>query len=390
MRLGNVKVEQILRKKVINDYGEILSYSEIKKIIKSFFPNIFEKDGYLYGLYNNKEYCLFCKNISYLGNPHPHYKKRIQISNNFISLYNNNKKRGIETFLLGIYKYKETLLFCDFNTSGYINKKAHNSSAHVYTIDLYNAQKFGYFTKKDYLGNIITTFDESNVINYLNSKLNNSIFSSIQAFDVLDDFFVHMTKEWFGMEAYYEMIKNDYQNKFQPEWPGFYLEYKLSNYIRDNKLEKVISFYQDKRKGAIDLDLFFPQLGVFGDLKAHSLNTDGVQGNDYDTIMDLLEKQSIYYIVVNHETEKDKDHNYIVTEFWNKEQEKDDLRSYSNKMKYSVKIKSYYILELNKYNKKYLKIYHQGINSDGKPRNPKIMISSKDLNNFIIHALYFE
>ena len=96
--------------------------------------------------------------------------------------------------MLGVYKYKETILFCDFNTSRYVNKKAHNSSAHVYTIDLYNAQKFGYFTKKDFAGNIITTFDTSNVTNYLDFKLHASVASSIQAFDALDDFFVHMTK----------------------------------------------------------------------------------------------------------------------------------------------------------------------------------------------------
>ena len=131
-------------------------------------------------------------------------------------------------------------------------------------------------------------------------------------------------------------------------------------------------------------------MGFFGDLKAHSINSGAIQGNDYNTIMNLLENQSIYYIVANHETEKDKDHNYIVTKYWNNSQSKEDIMSYSNKMKYSVKIKNYYILELNKYNKKYIEIYHQGRNSDGSPRNPKIIINTKNLNNFLVHTIDFD
>ncbi len=106
--------------------------------------------------------------------------------------------------------------------------------------------------------------------------------------------------------------------------------------------------------------------------------------------MKLLETQSIYYIVVNHETEKDSDHNYEVTKFWNTVQNKKDLMSYSNKMKYEVKIKSYYVLELNKYNKQYIDVFNQGKNSDGSPRNPKISISMKNLNNFLVHIIEFD
>ena len=106
--------------------------------------------------------------------------------------------------------------------------------------------------------------------------------------------------------------------------------------------------------------------------------------------MNLLDNQNIYYIVANHETEKDKDHDYMVTKYWNSQQNKNDLMSYSNKMKYSVRIKSYYVLELNKYNKKYIDIYHQGKNSDGTPRNPKISISIKNINNFLVHVINFD
>ena len=59
-------------------------------------------------------------------------------------------------------------------------------------------------------------------------------------------------------------------------------------------------------------------------------------------------------------------------------------------MKHSVSLKNYLILEINKYNMKYLDIFKQGKNSDGKPRNPKIMISNKNINNFLVHIVEFK
>lgn len=390
MRLSNIKVEQITANQTItDDYGEILSNSELNKIFIDNFKDVKVIENTIYGEIDSNKYCIFCKNISYLGTPHPYHKKRIQIPQSFKNLYNENKDKGITTLLVGVYKYHDTLLFCDFDTTKYINNKTHNSSAHVYSIDLLNGVKNGYFSKKDIRGNIITVFDKNNIDKYLNTKLF-GIYPTFEVFDTLDDFFNNIAKEWFGIEVYSEMIENNYRNKYQPEWPGFYLEYKLEKYLDEHDKKGIITFYQNRKKGGIDLDLKFPQIGYYGDLKAHSTNSSGIQGNDYTTIMNLLETQSIYYIVANHDTEKDKDHNYVVTKYWNKQQNKSNLMSYANKMKYSVKIKSYYVLELNKYNKKYIDIYHQGKNSDGSPRNPKISISMKNINNFLVHIVEFD
>lgn len=390
MRLSNIKVEQIYKRSVVNDYGEILTKKELQDILMDMFDNLkVGKNGFLYGEYRNKKYCLYFKNISYLGHPHPKYKKRIQISNKIKELYTENLKNNINTLVIGVYKYKDTVLLCDFDINTYIKRKANNSSAHVYTIDLFNGEKNGLFIKRDILGNVITVFNKKNVSNFLNNKFFNEETNKVEVFETLDDFFNNMAKEWYGIEAYADMIKHNYKNKFQPEWPGFYLEFLLEEYLNDTSKGNVISFYQNKKNGGIDLDLKFPQLGFYGDLKAHSISSGGIEGNDYETIMSLLEDQSIYYVVANHETEKDKDHGYVVTKYWNKSQNKDNLMSYSGKMKYGVKIKSYYVLELNKYNKKYIDIFYQGKNSDGKPRNPKISISSKNINNFLVHMIEF-
>ena len=112
-------------------------------------------------------------------------------------------------------------------------------------------------------------------------------------------------------------------------------------------------------------------------------------GNDLKTIEKLVQEGNVYYIVCNHDTVLDKNKDFVTTKYWNSVQNKDDNLSYSNKMKYEVNLKSYYILEINKNNYKYVDIYNQGVNSDGKPRNPKISISTKNFDNFLIHVVEF-
>lgn len=389
-RKSNIKVEQLLNTgEVVIDNGEILSQKELIIIIETNFSDLTKINGHLFGEFNNKKYCLLFKNISYLGYPHPIFKKRIQIPSSFIEIYKDNLTRNIETFFLGVYKYKETLMFVDFDTRTYIKNQANNSSAHIYMIDLINGIKQGFFKKKDFRDNIITVFDKSKIHKFLSSKLNNSFSSDVEVFNTLDVFFDSIKKEWYGIQCYEEMINSEFNNRFQSEWPAFYLEYKIDEYIAKNNLNDIISYSQNKKKNEIDLDLFFPKIGYFGDLKAHSLSSGAIQGNDYETVMKLIEKQSIYYIVCNHSTKKDKDHDYQVTKFWNSILNKDNLLSYGSKMKHSVELKNYYILELNKYNKKYLSIFRQGKNSDGNPRKTKIMIKNKNIGNFLVHRVDF-
>ena len=164
MQLSSVKVEQIdSLNNVIIDYGETLSNKEIIKIASEVFDNVEYKDGYLYGRYDKTDFCLYFKNINYLGNPHPIYKKRIQIPGTFKELYDKNAYKNIKTLLLGIYKYKDNILFCDFDTSTYVNKKMNNSSAHIYTIDLLKGLETGFFQKRDKLGNLLTVFTKEKV-----------------------------------------------------------------------------------------------------------------------------------------------------------------------------------------------------------------------------------
>jgi len=390
MYYSNIKVEQVNEKyEVVEDYGEILSSKELVHILKKYFPKVELKDGCLYGEYDKEHYCIYFKNVSYLGTPHPYFKKRIQIGDNFKEVYVKNKKQGIHTLLIGVYKYKQTILFVDFDVEKYASRKAHNSSAHVYTIDLKNGLLFGIFQKKDINKNIITVVSTENVEKFLQSKFDTGIDLRLDFIAVLDDFFAKLSKSWHGVNSYKEMVAEHFNNALQPEWPGFYLEYNLAKYIKKYHVEDIIQYTQNKKKGEIDLDLFFPQTGNYGDLKAHSNDSPGIQGNDWDTIMSIISDSSVYYIVCNHDTEKDKNHEYEVTMFWNTLLKKSNLMSYASKMKNSVELTSYLILEINRFNSQYLDVFKQGHNSDGSPRAPKISIKKQNISNFLIHQINF-
>ena len=61
--------------------------------------------------------------------------------------------------------------------------------------------------------------------------------------------------------------------------------------------------------------------------------------------------------------------------------------SYSSRMKNNVRLKRVYILDINFANREFLTKFKQGINSNGKPRAPKIMIEQDNLQHFIVEEM---
>ena len=428
MKIGKIKVDQVQKDgTIVEDYDVSLSPTEILAKISEFFPNIRKDDQVIQGVYKGKKYYIRCKNVTYLGNPHAHFKKRIQISGDLFSFYGMAKRDNAEPLLMGIYTYKDNTIFVGFNISTYIEKKAHNSSAHIYSSDLSAASTDGYFEKTDYYNNRITAFTPENASVFLEEMMGitesiESLMDRVGRLKTVDykiqysedkyvfvdthglrtyvitelspwirTFFTNIKKMWNGIECYTEMIQDNYKNKYQPEWPGFYLEYSFDKFIRQAKILQLIRFEQNKKKGGIDLDLFFSQIGMYGDLKAHSEGSRGIQGNDWDTVFNIIsangQNSHIYYIVCEHATEKDSLHNYEVTKFWNTAQKKPNLMSYSSRMKNNVTLKRMMLLDINSSNCQYLSVFKQGLNSGGTPREPKILIEIDNLKHFIIDEL---
>ena len=397
MKYGNVTVEQVdVDGNIVIDYDCSLSSSELFNRVSKYFKNIRKDErGVVCGTHGNNEYMLRMKNITYLGNPHPHFKKRIQIADDLKQFYDYALGNNAIPILLGVYTYKDTQVFCDFEIEDYVTKKAHNSSAHIYTNDISKAVIEGYFTKTDFFDNHIVAFDARAVDTYFKYKFGGEKDEfKLEIVRVVDTFFANIKKRWNGIECYKEMIAANSPNKYQPEWPGFYLEYQLADNIRKKSLQRLISYAQDKRVGGIDLDLYFPTLDCYGDLKTHAEDSSGIPGNDWDTIHNLINDKdkvrSVYYIVLELKVAKDSEYDYEVTYFWNKSQNKENLMSYSKKMKHHVEVLGYYILDINRNNQQHLKVFNQGKNSNGAARKPKIMIGKKEIGNFLIHRKEFE
>lgn len=420
MGRGGFLVEQVTKNGlIIEDYDQSLSTSVIYDRLSQYFSGIgrYSNDKRIFvGEHKGNKYAIRCKNITYLGNPHPQFKKRIQISEDLYDFYKTAISINAKPLLMGIYSYQDNILFVEFRIDTYIKKKAHNSSAHVYVSDLAAAIEEGYFQKTDYFGNKVTVFrpdlvnvfldevfEDDGLKSYINEEYKYDEAEKAEMFKKyatifkesiipkIKTFFETENKNWNGIECYKKMIEANYKNKFQPEWVGFFLEFEFEEYIKKNKLINLIRYEQNKKKGGIDLDLFFPTIETYGDLKAHSEESRGIQGNDWNTVFNILNKQDekshVYYIVCEHSTEKDYLYDYEVTKFWNTAQNKDDLMSYSSKMKNRVQLKKVYFLDINYTNSKYLSVFKQGVNSNGKPREPKIMIEQDNLKYFIIDQI---
>lgn len=377
------KVEQISENDVILDFDRKLTKGEVSTILSEDL-NVTNTENPFTCKIEGVDVKLFVKQITYLGNPHLIFKKRIQISKGW-----QNQLKEDNSFLIGLYKYKDTVIYTFFDKTNYINRITNNSSAHISTFDLLNAQRDGIFTKKDIRQNIITTVRRDKIKEFLKIKIKTKDYLSKEIL-LFENFKNNLNKNYHGIDCYSEMIKSNYKNKFQPEWIGFFIEYKFEEFlIKHPENTEICNFQSNKKGGDIDLDLNFNNK-YFGDLKTHSNHSTAILGNDRININNALKRHSkIWYIVFNHDTQKDSERAFEVTRFWNKSQQKEDLMSYSTKMKNNITFSDLKILEINSYNIQYLSEFRQGKNSNGLPRNSKIKINKTDLSNFLIYHSVF-
>ena len=102
---------------------------------------------------------LYLSCVTYLGKPHPKYKKRMQLSDSADrSFLEKDNTQDSITLMIGLYLYDENnLMFVAWDSSS--NKQAGKSkSSHVYTNDILLASKNGVSQRKDKNGNNIYCF----------------------------------------------------------------------------------------------------------------------------------------------------------------------------------------------------------------------------------------
>ncbi|OGD68910.1 hypothetical protein A3I18_00165 [Candidatus Campbellbacteria bacterium RIFCSPLOWO2_02_FULL_35_11] len=377
------KVEQINSDgKVFLERDNIFGKKEIEKIISKYFVAK-EENGYFVFERNKEKYFLFIKNVTYLGHPHPIHKKRIQVSKKWSDLLTNKN-----SFLLGIYNCKDNIVFVLFDKK----TRGKNSSAHIHTIDIVKAVESGIFQKVDKMGNNLVVFREDKIKEVFDSIIKKEKIKNVEEIELFNVFSDNIDKKWNGIKSYSEMIDRKFSQALQPEWPGFYLEFKFEDFLNKKlKYKKICKYKRNKNVGSLDFDLEFVKNNFLGDLKTHDVNSRAVLGNDKISVHKVInDYERLWYVVFELTSEKDKNFDCKVSRFWNQKlrelrnKNKEDI-SYCNKMKYNIVLNNLYILEINKFNEKYLSDMKQGRNSDGNLRNLKIMINKKDIDNFVIY-----
>lgn len=346
----------------------------------------------------NKTYFFTVASITSMGGKigqHPETLKRLQLKTwygEFCKAYDVDE---FNLKFIGVYSYKDNIVFADFDANTYKKNIMNNSAAHIYINDIYQAMTNGVYRRQDKNGNTLTTVSFDNFKKYLDGEIS---FESelIAIFDRFNKSF-NFGEDLIASEKIIEMYFGESKDWKQGEWPGFYIEHRFRTFIESNNIEKIqftAKSNKSKTKKSFDFDLFFPNEQFYGDLKSSDIEKKDAPGNDQKTFKECVEQhEKFWYVIFEHESEKDKDNANVeaiirqdfIAEVTGKIPEKDKI-SYASKLKSMVNYKSMYIVELNKSN--YLNVvkdFKQGKQQNGSPRNLKYILNKVDMQNYIIY-----
>lgn len=367
-------------KKALGENVRILKYQRTKRVI------VYEE--------NNKTHYIISASVTYLSKPHPIFKKRMQLQQWYKEFYNEYKDKPNCTInIIGVYHYDNMELYCVFNLDDYITKKMHSSSAHVYSNDLYQAMKNGSFDKVDMNGNHITVIKGIYLKKYFEGTVKkNPVISLFEKFNKEFDF-----DNWLRADSCIkEMLDFHWYQAKGTEWPGWFLEFRVDEFIKRENCSHIMLYTGNKNKseGMLDFDLFFSALNFYGDLKASDITKKEAPGNDQTNTLEAISQFGrLWYIVYEHETIKDKNMGSEMAiarmKLIDPTFRDGDHVSYVTKMKHSVKFKRMYIFELNSINmSSILSDFNQGHNSGPAmaERAAKFLLNKENMNNSVIFS----
>lgn len=389
---------------IVYDYDQKLTkISEFESAFKEALGNIEvikHNNNRIYKYtHNNHDTYFLTGAITWLSNPHPLFKKRLQLKKWYRDVYEEyNFKENSDVRIVGIYRYDGMHIFVEFDTEKYMKNKLNSSSAHVYSNDLYQALKNDYFTKIDQKGNKITTIASRNFKKYIDNghvpakhakPMKSTIFDLFAKFNNGFSF-----GEWITAVFAIEKMKSKkwYQWK-GTEWAGWFLEYELNEFIEQEQCQNTMMYIGNKKTSdLLDFDLYFKNDEFYGDLKASDITKKEAPGNDKDATLEAINYNGkLWYVIYEHETKKDIDYNSEMAiarmELIGKPYKEGSKISYKTRMKHSVNFKKMKILELNRINMhEVLRDFNQGRNSDGNERKAKFRITKKNIDNFTVYS----
>lgn len=396
--VGSIPVDQI------GSHGELLSHVDVRLSNK-------EKDDLLLAALPGAvvetisgervvrfgDQVILRKQVTHLGNPWPAFKKRIQIPRRWLDVHRQVTEARLRPRFVGIYQHGSVTIFVDFDPTTYVGRKANNSAAHVATNDLFQAQTLGAFSREDRNGNALTSVRPDKFADYLQGDEQPEP-QQLQAFARFNaDFLTGERLE--ALLAIGEMHEDKWPDRFQGEWPGFYLEYRFDRFSRTNALQAEVAFQKVKQRGGFDYDLVIERDSedtYFGDLKASDVRSRESLGNDAEQIRKCIAQYGrFWYVIYEHDTWHGRDEDHEPTRAWNawrrdvghvNRKEYDPL-SYSSRFKSAVAFKKMSILEVNQANfHLVLEEFNQGKQPNGAGRAPKVKITKKNIDNFLIYS----
>ena len=406
----NAKSEQItLNGQLVFEHDVKMYRPEIRLIYKSIFGNSYKEEiicGKKVDVVsnNNKRFFLLTSQITYLGNPWPTYKKRVQLKNWFKFIYDDfNNDSSVDIRLIGIYRYGSQIVFVDFDKAPYFSRKMHNSSAHVYTNDLYQGIVHGVFSKRDIKNNLITSIRKNNFKNYLfgstaqPQNFENEILEKIDCFNKTQNIF----NDWICVhQAIREMRDANFKKWKEGEWAGFFVEYLYDKFIKDENIKTIMEYInnKDSQSRDLDFDLFFSKANFYGDLKSSDIVKKDTMLNDKgNVIYELKHFKKLWYIIYEHETIKDKDipgHPYTAKRLEVIREVDPTYKighddTYLSRLKAKVKYKKMFIVEINSIN--YSSLLEEMTSNFHLPdgvtkREPKFKLTKTNIQNAIIYS----
>lgn len=385
---------------IIRDFDTTMSPGRKRELLMAALPAARIEDYAKHRVVRFRDQVMLTKQVTHLGRPWDAFKKRIQIPRSWIDVERQGHVDGLKVRFIGVYQYGQTTIFVDFDPSTYVKRKANNSAAHVSTNDLFQAQTLGQFSRQDKNGNRLTSVRADQFSQYIleGYKEKNPHAEVLHRFS---EAFLDGTRIE-GLHAAQEMHAANWPDKFQNEWAGFYLEFRLSRFIEHHAFSDLVAVQKEKRKGRFDYDLQFLRDGAlehYGDLKASSITIDYSPGNDASAFFQCLEETGrFWYVIFEHETWHGRHNGNLSTVAWNEWRRSVghvgrgkpyDQLSYAGRFKEAVRFVRVRILEINQANAAFAlgsfqKDFAQSGN--GAPRREKVMIKKKHIDNFLIYS----
>lgn len=397
--MGTVLVDQVgLNGVLISDVDTTLSRRRRNELLLAALPGATVEEYAGTEIVRFGRQVILSKQVTYLGIPWQAFKKRIQIPQWWVSVHDLAARDGFNVRFVGIYHYSSTTIFVDFDPHTYVTRKANNSAAHVATNDLFQAQTVGQFSREDKNGNRLTSvrFDEFSTYLTRGYERRDAHLEVIELFS--NEFLDGARIE--ALTASKEMHAANWPDRFQNEWAGFYVEFRLASFLARHGLEERVRVQKEKRRGSFDYDLAFLRGGVpqyYGDLKASNIDVKDAPGNDAEDFFRCLDRfDRFWYVIFEHETWHSRDTGHTSTVAWNEWRRSVghvgrgpyNSLSYATRFKEAVRFAGVKVLEVNGTNVgtvlgEFQKDFRQ---PDGTLRKGKVMIKKKDIDNFLIYS----